>query len=347
MRLREVQDGGGGAAGALARAGLFVLSGGYAAAVGARSLAYAVGLVTPASLPRPVVSVGNLVAGGTGKTPFVAWLAGALRAAGASPGVLSRGYGPRPEGSPLSDEGTVLADLLGPGVPQVEDPDRRRGGRALLERHPGTDVVLLDDGFQHRRVARDLDVVLVDATDPFGGGRLLPRGRLREPVRALRRAHVVVLTRTERVPPEDVVRSRAEARRVAPEVEVLLARTRPVSLVAPDGSRLPLEVLRGARVALQAGIGNPAAFEGAVADAGGEVVARRFLRDHHRPGPDEGEALRRLAANADLVVVTRKDLVKLRTLPDLPDSLRALDVVTDVEDGATLVSRVLSLRSGS
>ena len=121
-------------------------------------------------------------------------------------------------------------------------------------------------------------------------------------------------------------------------------RRRAVSLVAPDGARLPLEVLRGARVALQAGIGNPAAFEGAVADAGGDVVARRFLRDHHRPTATEAEDLRRFAAGADLVVVTRKDLVKLRPLRGLPESLRALDVATEVDDGDRLVARILALR---
>jgi tetraacyldisaccharide 4'-kinase len=344
MRLREIQDGGGGVGGALARAGLSALALAYGAAVATRSLAYALGLARPRRLPRPVVSVGNLTAGGTGKTPFTAWLARRLRAAGRRPGILSRGYGPRPPGSDLSDEGTLLRDLLGPDVPQVEDADRVRGGARLLEIRPDTDVLLLDDGFQHRRVARDLDVVLLDATDAFGGGRLLPRGRLREPLSALRRAHVVVLTRTERVDGASLEGLLGRARALAPAAGTAVARTVPVGLVDASGTSRPVDALRGARVALWAGIGNPAAFQAVVSDLGAAVVSTRFLADHHRPASDEPARIDALAraAGADLVVVTRKDLVKLRALPGLPPSVVALDVETEVVSGAEdLVARVL------
>src|SRR5262245_61648687 len=121
MDLRTVQSGGGGFGGGVARAGLSVLAGGWALAQVSKSWAYRTGLRRASRLPVPVISVGNLVAGGTGKTPFVAWLARRLRERGRVPGVLARGYGPRVGGG-LSDEGAVLEHLLGPGLPQVEDP---------------------------------------------------------------------------------------------------------------------------------------------------------------------------------------------------------------------------------
>ncbi len=197
------------------------------------------GLKARHALPVPVISVGNLTAGGTGKTPFTVWLARALLAAGRRPGVLSRGYGARAEGSLLSDEGAVRAALLGPGVPQVEAPDRVRGGASLLAAHHEIDVLLLDDGFQHVRLRRDLDVVLLDATDPFGGGHLLPLGMLREKPSALARAGAVVINRAERVTAKTLEGLRARVRALAPDAVLAVARLGPRALLAPDGRERP------------------------------------------------------------------------------------------------------------
>ena len=348
MDLAEIQAGGGGVLGALSRAGLSVLAVAYGAAVRARAVVYGLGLFGERRLPVRVVSVGNLVAGGTGKTPFVAWLASRLREAGKRPGILSRGYGSRPVGSPLSDEGTLLRDLLGPGVPQVEDPDRVRGGLRLLAEHPDTDVLVLDDGFQHRRLGRDLDLVLLDATDPFGLGRLLPRGRLREPRSALARAHAVVLTRSERVSPADLDALRAAVRALAPRALVAVARTVPRALVSVTGEERPLDVLRGATVLAYAGVGNPKAFLGTLLDLGARVVASRLVPDHHAPTSAEAARLAddARAAGASVVATTRKDLVKLRSLPGLAAShssmFLAVDVETHVvEGGADLLARAI------
>jgi tetraacyldisaccharide 4'-kinase len=329
VRWEEVQAGGGGALGVFARAGLGVLAVGWGGAWGLKQAAYALRLRRGARLPVPVLSVGNLQVGGTGKTPFAAWLVRGLQARGRRPGILSRGYGPPAAGAGagLSDEGAVLRHLLGPGVPQIEDPDRGRGGRRLLAAHPGTDVLVLDDAFQHRRLARDLDLVLLDATRPFSRDRLFPRGRLREPPRALRRAGVVVLTRAERAPPaalEDLAR---EVARRTPAPVVVVA-TRPSALES-GGERLPPAALAGRRVLAACGIGNPEAFAALLADLGATVVARRFLPDHAVLGPGDAEAFRTEAARAgaDLVVVTRKDAVKWDPLP-------AGIAVLDVETGA-------------
>ena len=334
MSLREIQDGRA-AVHAPARLGLSILAAGYEVAVRARAAMFDRGLRGVRQLSVAVTSVGNLTVGGTGKTPFVAWLCDRAIAAKRRPGVLSRGYGPRPAGSPLSDEGTLLRDLLGAKVPQVEDPDRVRGGWRLLSKHPETDLVVLDDGFQHRRLARDADVVLLDATDPFGGGRMLPRGRLREPARALSRASAVVVTRAERLDAGALASLVRDVRRHLRSPVVAVARTVPRALVTALGEERPVEELRGRSVFAVAAIGNPAAFEATLTDAGARVVGRVFERDHAVATTSDAARVAALAraARADRVVVTRKDLVKWRTLPTLPEGLCALDVGLEVVEG--------------
>ena len=259
-----------------------------------------------------MLSVGNLAAGGTGKTPFVAWLAGRLQELGHRPGILARGYGePLPGAAGLNDEGAVLRHLLGADVPQVQDGDRVRGGRALRRAHPEVDVVLLDDGFQHRRIHRALDLVLLDATRPFGYGHLLPRGLLRERPAALARAHAVVITRTERVDAEALAAIEARVRRHLPAgAPIALARGEP----APPELA---EELSGAAVFAVCGIGNPGAFLGTLADLGARVVGSRILGDHEGlPASGWRDVLAEARARgAECVVTTRKDAVKAAELP--------------------------------
>lgn len=337
MSLREIQAGGGGALGALARAGLTPLAWAFGLGAWARDLAYRRRLCKVRALPVPVLSVGNLVAGGTGKTPFTALLVELLRARGRRPGVLSRGYGPRTAGG-LSDEGAVLAFLCGADLPQVEDPDRLRGGRALLAAHPEVNVLLLDDGFQHRHLARALDIVLLDATNPFGHERLLPRGLLREPPSALARAGLVVLTRVEGATAADLTALRARVATLT-KAPLLEARTVPRALVTSTGPR-PASDLAGVPVFALAGLGNPAAFEATLTALGARVVGRRYLGDHAALPASawpqlEGEAQR---LGARWVVITRKDAVKL---PALPEGVAILDVATEIVSGAEGLDRAL------
>ncbi len=315
-RLETIQAGGGGLGGGVARLGLRVLSGPFWLAGRLRALLYTIGVRRTRRLPVPVLSVGNLAVGGTGKTPFVAWLAASLRARGHRPGILSRGYGkPAAGAGGLSDEGAVLRHILGDDVPIREQPDRFRGGRALLERHPDVDVLLLDDGFQQRRLARDLDVVLLDATCPFGYGHLLPRGRLRESPRALKRAGIVGITRSERSADDDLglIRGLVAAHSGAP---VLQIRTIPRGLVVHGREEAP-ETLAGRKVFATCGLGNPDAFLAFLGDLGAEVVGSRLLADHAALQESELPALLAEArqAGAELVVLTRKDAVKLARLP--------------------------------
>lgn len=345
VELPTVQAGGGGALGVLLRAGLAPAAFVYGAAVRVRNALYDRGWRRVVRAPRRVVSVGNLTAGGTGKTPMVAWLARALLAAGRRPGVLSRGYGPRPPDATRSDEGEVLAEVLGEGVPIVEDPSRVRGAARLLALHPEVDVLLLDDGFQHRALARDVDVVLIDATFPFGHGRLLPRGMLREPVQGLRRAHAVVLTKTEAVD-EAVLRAlRDEVRRLAPGATLAVAATRPTVLRFGDGTTASPSALEGVAVLAFSGIARPEGFERTLERLGARVVARRRARDHAPHDAADLAAAREAAARAGAryVVVTQKDAVKLRPLgvpTDVPPEVVALEIAAELVEGAQELVRL-------
>jgi tetraacyldisaccharide 4'-kinase len=295
----------------LLRAGLWPLSLVYGLAVRLRNAAFDHGLREVHRLGVPVVSVGNLTVGGTGKTPLVVWLVERARALGRRPGVLARGYGRAP-GAPLNDEGLLLEARF-PGLPQVQDPDRVAGGRRLCREHE-VDLLLLDDGFQHRRLGRDLDLVCADAARPFDRGMLLPAGDLREPATGLRRAGAVVMTRAGGLDPARIDRSIAALRRAAGRaLPVFVSEHAPVDLLAAETGRVESpDALRGRRVHLLSAIARPAAFERSVAALGAEVRARHARRDHHVHDAAEVRALA-AAARADgaELLVTEKDAVKL------------------------------------
>jgi tetraacyldisaccharide 4'-kinase len=257
----------------------------------------------------PVISIGNLTVGGTGKTPCVEYVARLLRLHEMPVAILSRGYG-APSGR--NDEAMVLEENL-PDVPHYQDRDRVAIARTAIEESE-SEVLVLDDGFQHRRLARDLDVVLIDVTDPWGGGYLLPRGGLREPRQSLRRAGCVVLTRCDAVDPAAVDGVAADVQRVIPGI--LMARTIHAAIdLRNDAGTAAVESLRTRRVGAFCGIGNPAAFRTTLAGLGAEVVQFREFPDHHDYNRDDVDRLQAWAATLPdeaWVVTTQKDWVKLR-----------------------------------
>jgi tetraacyldisaccharide 4'-kinase len=344
--LKRLVDGSArGPAAVLARATLAAIALPYRLAVAARNAAYDRRLLAIASAPVPVVSIGNLTLGGTGKTPLVAWCVQTLASAGLRPAIVSRGYGARP--GEKSDEAAELAILL-PGVPHVANRDRVAGARTAAA--AGADVVVLDDGFQHRRLARDLDIVAVDATDPFGCNAIFPRGLLREPLANLSRAQACVLTRASMVDAarREAIRTAlgAATRGRMPAVWAEAAH-RPVQLRTASGATLPLDALHGKRIAAFAGIGNPAAFRRSLESLGAELVAFRPLADHHAYDTGDIEAIAAWArsARADLAITTLKDLVKLRveTLAGIP--LAAVEIAFEIMAGRKPLESLL-LRAG-
>ena len=307
---------------------------------------YDAGLLPVARASVPVVSLGNLSAGGTGKTPFALWLAKWFQARGCRPGLLSRGYGRRGEGrgDTLGDEARMLEERLG-GAPQVEDPDRVRGAKALVA--AGAEVVLLDDGFQHRRLARDLDLVLVDATRPFGlpydaRGRALaaplPRGLLRERPAALARAGGIVLTRADQVDGTRRAELLARLERLAPGTPVAIARHAPVRLLRNSGEERALAELRGRDVDLVSGIGNPEAFERTVRDLGAHIASHRRFPDHH---PYAAGDLAGLGEGGHWLLTTQKDAVKLADLGANGPTFWALEVDLVIDEGLSPLEALL------
>jgi len=311
-------------------------------------------------LDTPVVSVGNVSMGGTGKTPFVIWLAEGLKTNGMRPVVLTRGYRRRaPERSNLfeagesasvartGDEGQIF---LRSGVAPVGiGADRAAAGRLAEERfHP--DVFILDDGFQHRRLERQLDIVLVDASYPLGGGELFPLGRLREPLDALGRAHLFVITRTERGRRYDGIETKIRAHN--PHAPVFLSRVIPKAWVETrTGKQWGPAELPFSSVAAFCGLANPASFWQTLAFLDCRPVARWTFADHHHYRPFQ---IRRMAgharaAGAEVLITTEKDWMNMSDqAPEwvLPLRLLVLKIGIEVDEEERLLrfveSRILS-----
>ncbi len=300
-----------GAPAALARGALRALSVPYAAATGARMWLYGTGILVARRAGVPVLSVGNITAGGTGKTPLVEHLALGLVSRGRRPAVVMRGYGATDASG--SDEATILRANLGEHVPVIENPDRLEGVRAAASEF-GADVAVLDDGFQHLRLARDLDIVTLDATSPFGFGRLLPAGCLRERPRALARAQVIVITRADLPPGPDVTALREHVMRLAPEACVVSSVYAPARLESFSARTVTaLGELQGISAAAFCGIGNPYAFGMTIRRLGARLVFSRRFPDHH---PFSREELAEVAGEAAvegaaLVLTTQKDAARI------------------------------------
>jgi tetraacyldisaccharide 4'-kinase len=289
-----------------ASAALLPLEAAFRAVSMLRNRAYDAGVLRARSAPVPVVSVGNLVVGGAGKTPVAAWLAARLRGWGMQPAIALRGYG---------EDEVLLHREMNPDVPVFANPRRILAAREAAD--AGCDVVVLDDGFQHRGLARDLDVVLVPAESWSPTPRMLPRGGWREPPGALRRAQVVAVTRktADAARAEGVAR---DVRRVAPDAAVVHCALRATGLMPLHGGETrPLEWLRDMDVLAVAGVARPAPFVAHLRSAGAAVEAALFA-DHHAYGETDVSAIRARAGGRPLVT-TQKDAVKLRPLifPDI------------------------------
>lgn len=257
----------------------------------------------------PVISVGNLTLGGTGKTPLVEWIAQRLREQNLRVAIVSRGYGA--EDGKRNDEALQLEQSL-PDVPHLQNRDRVAAARVAID-ELDMQCLVLDDGFQHRRLRRDLDIVLLDACEPFGHDHVFPRGTLREPLGGIRRAQVVILSRADLV---DAAQREAIQRRVTqlhPQAKWLEACHQPRSFLAAGGAEHPIGSLRGQRVAAFCGIGNPQGFRHTLDSTGAQVVEFRAFPDHHLYTRDDIESLTRWAevANVEAVLCTHKDLVKI------------------------------------
>ncbi|MBL8880247.1 MAG: tetraacyldisaccharide 4'-kinase [Phycisphaerales bacterium] len=295
----------------------------------------------------PVVSIGNITVGGTGKTPHVIEIAQRLIALGARPAIVTRGY--RGTTEQPADEVLELRAAL-PQVQTIVSPDRVRGAREAAARN--ATCVILDDGFQHRRLGRDLDIVLIDAIRPWGGGALLPAGRLREPPSSLRRSHLIVISRANQVDRSDVEAVHSQLSAVAPNTPVVESCVEPAQVVDANRRIVSPDDLRDARIMLVAGLGNAATVAHSIRTLpGGRPLAfvREFPDHHAYNASDVARIMREAGAvRADVVITTRKDWVKLMPLwprdeqtRGIPRLLR-LDIRVAIRDARDEVNRLLS-----
>ncbi len=336
---QRIMSGKGGAWESLARGGLSLLEHGYSAVVRRRNESF--DRHGPRyTAPIPVISLGNITVGGTGKTPLVIEIVRRLGAMGRKPCVVSRGYGGA-DGGPHDEE--LLIRRRCPGLTCVSDPDRTTALRTACEKF-GAEVVVLDDGFQHRRVARNLDIVLIDATCPFGFDHLLPRGLLREPVSSLGRAHLLVLTRCDQVTEEELASIETRLDQAAPGVIRLRSCHRVTEIRRLNGAALS-SPLDGQPVFLFAAIGRPGAFENTVRSVGAEIVGHRWFADHHRFRREEIDALCRGQRSPafDWLMTTEKDAVKLLAMGGFEKApIAVVRVAIDfLGDGGARLDRIL------
>lgn len=288
----------------------------------------------------PVISVGNLTTGGTGKTPMVEWLARWYATRGVRVAFVSRGYGTKADTK--NDEALELAQKL-PDVPHVQNRDRVAAARTAIEQFHAQ-LIVVDDGFQHRRLHRDLDIVLIDALEPFGYGHLLPRGMLREPIDSLGRAHVVVLSRADLIDAQSRASIQETIRPHAPNATWIEVAHTASHLVFSTGETSPLDSLDGQRVAAFCGIGNPTGFRRTLERLDCTIADWREFPDHHSYSEADCtslaawcESLRPIAT----VLCTLKDLVKINRdrLGSIP--LRAVVVGLQVQAGRSLLEERL------
>ncbi len=304
---------------------LTVISFFYGRAVKTRVLLYRAGICKTHTLPCKVVSVGNITLGGTGKTPFVILLAEMIRDQGLRAAVLSRGYGGIFQGDAglvsdgerllmnareAGDEPYLLAEKLR-GTPVLVGKKRRITGRWAVDRF-GVEVVLLDDGFQHLPLRRDLNLLLVDSSLPFGNGKLFPRGVLREPLDQIGRADAIILTKAGGG--VSIGNLEKEISNLAAAAPVFRVDYSPAAVRVPGAETLlPPEILRGKKILAFAGIARPESLERTLLDLGAAIVGYEIFPDHHEYRPKDLARVRERASRteAEALVTTEKDLVRL------------------------------------
>jgi len=302
----------------------------FRAATAGRGMLYDRKLLKSHDMSVPVISVGNLSVGGTGKTPVAAWLARELMERGATPAIVLRGYG--------GDE-TLVHERLNEGIIVVANADRVRGMRDAMAE--GADAIVLDDAFQHRRAARDADVVLIDADTWTGVTRLLPAGPWREPLKALRRAALVIVTR--KMAAADAVASvKRAAMSAAPLVPTATVSLTPAELRSTvTGQTMPLQALEGADVTAIAAVARPESFFQQLTRLGA-VVRPHSFRDHYAFSRRDAERLADAAGVSDFAVCTLKDAVKLESFwPPEAGSLWYVSQRLKVEEGRQHIEKLL------
>lgn len=285
---------------------------GYGLAVRLRNFAFDTGLLRTNRVNAVVISIGNLTTGGTGKTPLVVWLCRMLGERGKKCCILTRGY--KTEEGKLTDEPAILAKSC-PGAELLVNSNRTESARKAIQDFGGQ-VLVLDDGFQHRHLGRDLDIVAIDATCPFGYGKMLPAGMLREPISSIKRADAVIITRYDQVSDRDSSELEKQIKAINPDVMIARAvHTHPYAKLV-KGKEIGIVELKGRKVFAFCGIGNPGAFINRLGEYGMDLVGQRIFNDHHDFSAQDVEDIYTQAEElgAEMILSTQKDWVKTALL---------------------------------
>jgi tetraacyldisaccharide 4'-kinase len=294
----------------------------YLAVLNTRNILYRYGIVKSKGFPVKVISVGNITMGGTGKTPLVEFSAKYLQKKGRKVAILSRGYGDKKysliNGNPttkefVNDEYLILRENL-KGVPTLLGRDRVQNGKKAISDYD-VDCLILDDGFQHLRIKRDLDIVVIDSLNPFAEEFLIPRGALREPLKNLSRADLFVLSHCNLNDEHTLKPIYAKLQHINADIPVCESIHKPVHIEnIKDNSLLEPEWLKGKKVYALCAIGNPESFESTLNELGTDIIRLRVFHDHHSYTQKELDSIITEAKSlgADAIVVTQKDVVKIR-----------------------------------
>ncbi len=288
-------------------------------------------------LDVPVVSVGNLTTGGTGKTPMVIKLAEISDELGCNPGIVLRGYGRR--GDRESDEVMLYRREL-PGKVIAADPDRVEAGKTAISE--SADVIIADDAFQHRRLGRDLNICLIDACFPFGADKLLPAGRLREPITEINRADLVIITRCDQIEADALNKIISEIQKITSDVPILRTTHKPIRFIDANGDTYPLETIAKGRIFAFSAIARPESFHRTIRSLEAEIAGSMSFRDHHFFSDDELANINRQAENLniDYIICSCKDMVKLPNIDT--GKILALEIEIEfMDDGETILTEKL------
>ncbi|MBI4833512.1 MAG: tetraacyldisaccharide 4'-kinase [Planctomycetes bacterium] len=292
-----------------------------------RTCLYKCGLVKPVKLAVPVISIGNITVGGTGKTPMTEYLAKYFADKNKKVVVLSRGYG-SVGGSGDDEKLSVSSDK----VIRLTGPNRAKLGKEAVAKY-SPDVILLDDGFQHWRLARNLDIVMIDCLNPFGNWHVFPAGTLREHLNALRRADIFILTHTDLVKDEHLLRMTNLLTALGKPVMKTIHK--PVGFISPEGKTVPLADLAHKKSFAFCGIGNPDSFKLTLEKAGLSLAGFTAFPDHYRYTADDISKLYEHAKNsgAECLVTTRKDMVKIPMTNNQSPIIYSLQIELAITEG--------------
>ena len=277
-----------------------------------RNFLYSSGWLRTHTASVPVISIGNITTGGTGKTPLVIWLYKFLQQKKINCAILTRGYKAIQN---YTDEPAFLTETC-VEAKVIVDPDRVAGAAVAVNKF-NAEVLILDDGVQHRRLARNIDIVTIDSTRPFGYGKVLPAGLLREPLQSLKRADAVVLTRCAQTSETKLTELEDKLRLINPDMIIARSIHNPICAKSINGEEIALAELKGKKLFAFCGIGNPDAFFSTIRGLGANLIDSEVYNDHHHyTGADITEICEKARnSQADCILTTQKDRTKITSLP--------------------------------